>query len=160
MSTSSSLDKLSIIKAYEQILRNEGILYNLILPLIIGILPVSDSRIYNLVFKVLKKCEKSFQNSPLLASREFNFQQSLYSLIRVNDALQKATEYDVFRSKKKIMALLKINMIEKYNSNRNTNQSFEMQNYSSAQNNKENLNKSTDSSHNNSFNPQRHFISS
>jgi hypothetical protein len=58
----SPLDKMEVIKAYEVILRNQGktifILYA------IGILPVSDSRIYNLVFKVFKKCEISLMNAP------------------------------------------------------------------------------------------------
>ena len=37
------LDKMSLMQAYEAILRNEGIL------------PVSDSKIYTLVFKVFDK---------------------------------------------------------------------------------------------------------
>jgi hypothetical protein len=38
---------MSLMKAYETILRSEGIL------------PVSDYKIYNLVFKVFDKCEKT-----------------------------------------------------------------------------------------------------
>ena len=43
--SSSRLDKMSLMQAYEAILRNEGIL------------PVSDSKIYTLVFKVFDKCK-------------------------------------------------------------------------------------------------------
>ena len=42
---SGRLDKMSLMQAYEAILRNEGIL------------PVSDSKIYTLVFKVFDKCK-------------------------------------------------------------------------------------------------------
>lgn len=45
-----SVDKLSLVKAYETILRSQGIL------------PVSDSRVYDLVFKVYNKCEGVLQH--------------------------------------------------------------------------------------------------
>ena len=44
---SGRLDKMSLMQAYEAILRNEGIL------------PVSDSKIYKLVFKVYDKCKSA-----------------------------------------------------------------------------------------------------
>ena len=53
---SGRLDKMSLMQAYEAILRNEGIL------------PVSDSKIYTLVFKVFDKC-KSALNRSLLGGR-------------------------------------------------------------------------------------------
>jgi hypothetical protein len=44
------MDRMQLMKAYETILRSEGIL------------PVTDSKIYNLVFKVFQKCEKALHN--------------------------------------------------------------------------------------------------
>ena len=50
---SGRLDKMSLMQAYEAILRNEGIL------------PVSDSKIYTLVFKVFDKCKSPLRGSQL-----------------------------------------------------------------------------------------------
>jgi hypothetical protein len=47
---SHKMDRMQLMKAYETILRSEGIL------------PVTDSKIYNLVFKVFQKCEKDLHN--------------------------------------------------------------------------------------------------
>jgi len=44
------MDRMQLMKAYETILRSQGIL------------PVTDSKIYNLVFKVFQKCEKALHN--------------------------------------------------------------------------------------------------
>ncbi len=49
-SGANKMDRMLLMKAYETILRSEGIL------------PVMDSKIYNLVFKVFQKCEKALQN--------------------------------------------------------------------------------------------------
>jgi hypothetical protein len=46
---SGKLDKMSLMQAYETILRNQGIL------------PVSDSKIYKLVFNVYDKCQKALK---------------------------------------------------------------------------------------------------
>ena len=52
---SHNLDRMQLMKAYETILRSEGIL------------PVTDSKIYNLVFKVFQKCEKTLLNESKLS---------------------------------------------------------------------------------------------
>lgn len=56
---------MTLMKAYETILRSEGIL------------PVSDSKIYNLVFKVFQKSETAVKDEEDTYSREAELMESL-----------------------------------------------------------------------------------
>ena len=77
------LDKMSLMQAYEAILRNEGIL------------PVSDSKIYTLVFKVFDKC-KSALNYDQLGGRN-PLQNSLREHKEKTEWLHRALAYNEFR---------------------------------------------------------------
>lgn len=66
------IDRMQLMKAYETILRSEGIL------------PVTDSKIYNLVFKVFQKCEKALHNESQMSkhSDSSDFLQESLNRIR------------------------------------------------------------------------------
>jgi hypothetical protein len=92
---------MQLMKAYETILRSEGIL------------PVMDSKIYSLVFKVFQKCEKALQNETSNSNKQSQYPQSednnndilqmSFNQVREkSDKMQKAVAYHEFRLQNKV----------------------------------------------------------
>jgi hypothetical protein len=100
---SNKLDRMQLMKAYETILRSEGIL------------PVMDSKIYSLVFKVFQKCEKALQNETSNSIKQSQYPQSednnnkddllqmSFNQVREkSDKMQKGVAYHEFRLQNKV----------------------------------------------------------
>ena len=89
------------MKAYETILRSEGIL------------PVTDSKIYNLVFKVFQKCEKALHNDSQLSVQSKHSENdilldSLNHIKEKSHLIQKAIAYHEFRLQNKVFEAIRI----------------------------------------------------
>lgn len=90
------------MKAYETILRSEGIL------------PVTDSKIYNLVFKVFQKCEKTLHNDSQVSNQSKQSENndilldSLNEIKEKSQQIQKAIAYHEFRLQNKVFEAMRI----------------------------------------------------
>ena len=80
---------MSLMQAYEAILRNEGIL------------PVSDSKIYTLVFKVFDKCKSALNHDTSLRGSQLGGRNQLQNSLREHkektEWLHRALAYNEFR---------------------------------------------------------------